>query len=142
MKKFILLLTVIMLSVFVSGCNLEDTKPNVSFIYEESSAETFVEDDLNESDLSSVSLTTSNEEDYIYYEEDREDRDNYYSSTNYEQNYSETYSNTENNSNAVYKTPTGKRYHYSATCGGKNSTETTLEQAIESGLTPCKKCVH
>lgn len=142
MKKFIVLLTVIILSVFVSGCGLDDEKSNVNFIYEESSVETFAEDTSDESDLSSMSLTTSNEEDYTYYEEDREDSSNYYSSKNYEQNYSETYSNTENNSNAIYKTPTGKRYHYSATCGGKNSTETTLEQAIAGGLTPCKKCVH
>lgn len=42
----------------------------------------------------------------------------------------------------VYKTPTGKRYHYSSTCGGKNSTKTTLDSAIAIGLTPCQKCVY
>ena len=43
----------------------------------------------------------------------------------------------------VYKTPTGKRYHLDADCGGKNSTLTTLEDAINIyGLTPCKKCAQ
>ncbi|MBS7223980.1 MAG: hypothetical protein KH050_01375 [Clostridiaceae bacterium] len=40
----------------------------------------------------------------------------------------------------VYVTPTGKRYHYSASCGGKNATATTLENAKSRGLTPCSKC--
>lgn len=47
-----------------------------------------------------------------------------------------------NNSRTVYKTPTGKRYHYISTCGGKNSTATTLSQAIAMGLTPCQKCAQ
>lgn len=42
----------------------------------------------------------------------------------------------------IYRTPTGKRYHFDAYCGGKNSYEVTLEQAIEAGLTPCKKCAQ
>lgn len=41
---------------------------------------------------------------------------------------------------AIYRTPTGKRYHLDAECGGKNSYETTLAEATASGLTPCKKC--
>lgn len=44
------------------------------------------------------------------------------------------------NSRTVYVTPTGKRYHYISTCGGKNSTATTLNKAITRGLTPCQKC--
>ena len=40
----------------------------------------------------------------------------------------------------VYVTPTGKRYHYISTRGGKNSTATTLNNAIARGLTPCQKC--
>jgi hypothetical protein len=35
-----------------------------------------------------------------------------------------------------YRTPTGKRYHLSPTCGGKNSYRTTNI----AGLTPCAKC--
>lgn len=42
----------------------------------------------------------------------------------------------------IYRTPTGKKYHYSATCGGKNSYEVTFDAALKSGLTPCSKCVH
>lgn len=43
---------------------------------------------------------------------------------------------------SVYVTPTGKRYHYSPTCGGKNSTASTLSAAQARGLTPCKKCAR
>ena len=42
----------------------------------------------------------------------------------------------------VYRTPTGKRYHLSPSCGGKNSTPTTLQAAQSAGLTPCKKCAY
>lgn len=42
----------------------------------------------------------------------------------------------------VYRTPSGKRYHFSAECGGKNSYETTLEKAALAGLTPCNKCAR
>ena len=44
------------------------------------------------------------------------------------------------NSRTVYRTPSGKRYHYSSTCGGKNSYEVSLDEAKKSGLTPCMKC--
>ncbi|MBR5479531.1 MAG: DNA/RNA non-specific endonuclease [Clostridia bacterium] len=40
----------------------------------------------------------------------------------------------------VYRTPSGKKYHLSSTCGGKNSYEVTLQQALSAGLTPCSKC--
>lgn len=46
------------------------------------------------------------------------------------------------NSRTVYRTPSGKRYHLSASCGGKNSYETTLDDATAVGLTPCKKCAQ
>ena len=42
--------------------------------------------------------------------------------------------------NKIYRTPTGERYHLDGQCGGKNSYETTLEEATSSGLTPCRKC--
>ena len=45
-------------------------------------------------------------------------------------------------SNGVYRTPTGKRYHFDAECGGKNSYETTLDEAKLSGLKPCSKCAN
>ena len=43
--------------------------------------------------------------------------------------------------NTVYVTPTGKRYHYSKDCAGKNGKATTLQNAKARGLTPCAKCV-
>ncbi len=49
---------------------------------------------------------------------------------------------TTNNGKTVYVTPTGKRYHFSSTCGGKNSSASTLSQALARGLTPCKKCAQ
>lgn len=52
---------------------------------------------------------------------------------------SQTTSNKDN-SRTVYRTPTGKRYHYDPDCGGKNSYSTTLNAAKSSGLTPCQKC--
>lgn len=51
-------------------------------------------------------------------------------------------SSNQTNSRTVYITPTGKRYHYSSTCGGKNSTATTIDNARARGLTPCKKCAQ
>jgi hypothetical protein len=50
-------------------------------------------------------------------------------------------SSVETNSNTVYRTPSGKKYHLSSTCGGKNSYEVSYDDAINSGLAPCKKCV-
>ena len=41
----------------------------------------------------------------------------------------------------VYRTPSGKRYHYDAECGGTNSFEVTLDEALNAGLSPCNKCV-
>ena len=42
----------------------------------------------------------------------------------------------------VYRTPRGSKYHYDAQCGGKNSYETTLSDAVLQGLTPCSKCAE
>ena len=52
-------------------------------------------------------------------------------------------SNTEvTYSGVVYVTPTGKRYHYSASCAGKNARSTSLSAAKSSGKTPCRSCVE
>ena len=40
----------------------------------------------------------------------------------------------------VYRTKTGKRYHYDAHCNGGDYYEVTLSDAQNAGLTPCKKC--
>lgn len=42
----------------------------------------------------------------------------------------------------IYRTPTGKRYHFDPECGGKNSYEVTMEDALGAGLTPCRTCVE
>ena len=39
----------------------------------------------------------------------------------------------------VYITPTGKKYHYSKSCAGKNAVEINLSDAKKS-YEPCKKC--
>lgn len=43
-------------------------------------------------------------------------------------------------SRTVYITPTGKRYHYDNSCNGGTYIESTLDEALSLGLTPCKKC--
>ncbi len=39
---------------------------------------------------------------------------------------------------SVYVTPSGKRYHYDAECGGKNSYKITMDEV--GSRTPCQKC--
>ena len=57
-------------------------------------------------------------------------------------NKSSTTASNSNNSHGkvIYRTPTGKRYHFDPDCGGKNSYQVTLDVAISAGLTPCQKC--
>ena len=60
---------------------------------------------------------------------------------------STTSSISQSNSNnthgkAVYRTPSGKKYHFDPDCGGPNSYQTTLDAATSVGLTPCKKCAQ
>ncbi|MBQ3055346.1 MAG: DNA/RNA non-specific endonuclease [Oscillospiraceae bacterium] len=42
----------------------------------------------------------------------------------------------------VYRTPSGKKYHFDPECGGKNSYEVTMDEALSAGLTACAKCVN
>lgn len=44
-------------------------------------------------------------------------------------------------SSSVYITPTGKRYHNSFACAGKNGRAVSKTKAQSSGYTPCRKCV-
>lgn len=44
------------------------------------------------------------------------------------------------NERKVYRTKTGKRYHYDAHCNGGDYYEVTLSDAQNAGLTPCQKC--
>lgn len=41
----------------------------------------------------------------------------------------------------VYRTPTGKKYHYANPCGNGSYSPCTLEEAQRAGLKPCEKCV-
>ena len=45
-------------------------------------------------------------------------------------------------SRTVYRTPSGKRYHFDPECGGKNSYSVSLDDAKDAGLTPCEKCAQ
>ena len=54
----------------------------------------------------------------------------------------ESVANVPSNNDNVYITPSGSKYHFSPDCGGKNSYEVTLEEAIKDGKTPCKKCAQ
>lgn len=42
----------------------------------------------------------------------------------------------------VYVTETGKRYHHDSTCNGGTYYASTLQRALNRGLTPCQKCVQ
>ena len=42
----------------------------------------------------------------------------------------------------VYYTKSGKRYHYDNQCGKGTYFECTLNEAMDKGLTPCKKCTE
>lgn len=44
------------------------------------------------------------------------------------------------NERKVYRTKTGKRYHYDSHCNDGDYYEVTLSDAQNAGLTPCKKC--
>lgn len=45
------------------------------------------------------------------------------------------------NSEKVYITPTGSKYHYSKDCAGKNAMERSLD-SVKNSYGPCKKCAQ
>ncbi len=47
----------------------------------------------------------------------------------------------DNTASKIYRTPSGKKYHSSVECGGKNSYEISWDEAVKSKLTPCSKCI-
>ena len=64
--------------------------------------------------------------------------------TSKNKNATSNYSNVVNakntaTSNTVYITPTGKKYHYSQACAGKNAMKTTMSK-VKNTYSPCKKC--
>lgn len=48
----------------------------------------------------------------------------------------------EDNSRTVYLNYEGSKYHYSSSCAGKSSYESTLNQALKLGKEPCSKCAQ
>lgn len=48
----------------------------------------------------------------------------------------------EDNSRTVYLNYEGSKYHFSSSCAGKSSYETTLNQALKLGKEPCSKCAQ
>ena len=46
---------------------------------------------------------------------------------------------TVDNGITVYITPSGKKYHYSSSCAGKNAIEKSLDD-VKNSYGPCKKC--
>ncbi|MDR1002722.1 MAG: hypothetical protein LBL82_05585 [Oscillospiraceae bacterium] len=52
-----------------------------------------------------------------------------------------TTSNDSNYTGKVYVTPTGKKYHFSKSCAGKNAMLTTMKNAKQF-YDPCKKCAY
>lgn len=78
---------------------------------------------------------------YETYEEAQAANAPSYSDDYYYDDYEPDYDNQPNSGgSSVYRTPSGKRYHFDPNCGGNNSYETTLQKAKNAGLTPCKKC--
>lgn len=51
-----------------------------------------------------------------------------------------TQSSNIENDRTVYVTETGRKYHYDNNYGNGTYYESTLQAALNRGLTPCKKC--
>ncbi len=53
-----------------------------------------------------------------------------------------TISTMQNNSErVVYITRNGEKYHYNVNCGKNEYYKCTVQQAVDRGLEPCKKCI-
>ena len=57
------------------------------------------------------------------------------------QSDAETTSAEQSKNKTVYITKTGKKYHYTYPCGNGVFYECPLQEAIDRGLEPCKRCV-
>lgn len=57
------------------------------------------------------------------------------------QDNNKTEQTTIDNSEKVYITPTGSKYHYSKDCAGKNAIERSLD-SVKNSYGPCKKCAQ
>lgn len=47
-----------------------------------------------------------------------------------------------NKGRTIYRTAKGKRYHYDGSDNVGNDIPTILEEAFNSGFTPCQKCTY
>ena len=63
------------------------------------------------------------------------------SSVTDKQSDAETTSAEQSKNKTVYITKTGKKYHYTYPCGNGIFYECPLQEAINRGLEPCKRCV-
>ena len=57
------------------------------------------------------------------------------------QSDAQTTSSAQSERKTVYITKTGKKYHYTYPCGNGIFYECPLQEAIDRGLEPCKRCV-
>jgi len=99
--------------------------------------------------ISNVINPTSSEKIIVYHEETSTPSESSQENTNLSQNNTTSVTHeivsekpTHPESDVVYRTPSGKRYHLSPQCGGENSYEVSIDEAITDGLTPCKKCAE
>ncbi len=58
-----------------------------------------------------------------------------------EEVYVEQDASNDGQTKTVYRTPAGKKYHLDMQCGGKNSHQVDLQNALDAGLEPCSRCV-
>ena len=148
MRKFLLIFLATLLVFALCACsnsNEMSTNNEENYI--------IIDDEKFELSESSSSNESSKESTNLEYGEDNQTSvySNSTSSKNADKNTS-SYKKPENepnknnetnldqNSNIVYRTPYGKRYHFDPDCGGKNSYTVSFDEALEAGLTPCKKC--
>lgn len=139
-RKIILCLTVAaILLITMCGCfETAQTENTVSYDYTTSSKIKGTESSTSKTSSETVYSETVSKESQS--EAVSSEKASSYTAVSSESESSAEQSSTQ--SQTVYRTPTGKRYHLDPDCGGKNSTATTLQKAIDSGLTPCKKCAQ
>lgn len=124
LKNKILLL--LFCTLFLSSCgNYQSYTKTIKVTFASQSSDT--------SEVSSKSQALENTENYSDITENRQDTVSVTDNSDK--------SNTDPSEHKIYYTKTGKSYHYDDECGRGTYYECTLEEALEKGLEPCKKCV-
>ena len=123
MRKFGLLLIFVFLFAF-SSC--EDPEQTESFNFDD------LWNDASDS-VSSAIVTSGNSETELSSGESLDESQESSSSQKSTSSQKQTV-------RKVYRTPSGKKYHFISTCGGKNSYEISFDQI--GTLEPCKKCAN